>query len=129
MSVCIFPTIERALALGHDDPRIDRRRKDCKAPVRAAPCPRREPRERRDGGEKKPKGPTAAETFRAEADDRNRAETRRAVRAASDLPEPHPELTAQTIHGCRVFFCESAEYEEPVSVAEWWRMIARPGFE
>lgn len=126
--------IAAALNAGHQDPRFATFRKDCTKieSVRAKPCPRKEPGEpnlARGAKVRAEQRPGAAERYRRKADRRNRARVDKAVAAASDLPEPHPELTAQTIHGCRVLFCESAEYEEPVSISEWWRMIARPGFE
>lgn len=123
--------IAAALNAGHQDPRYAVFRKDCTKieSVRAKPCPRKEPGETSLARSAKVRAeyrPGAAERYRRKAERRNRARVDKAVAAASDIPEPHPELTAQTIHGCRVFFCEPAEPEG--TVAEAWAGIARGDF-
>ena len=113
MTTCIFPHVESAIRRGHQATPFDQkfqrgqsRPKQSKAksrPVRVKP-------------------ESDAEKFRRLAEARNRIEVDKAVAALSDAPEPHPELTAQTIHGCRVFFCE--DDGPPRTVNEIWTTIA-----
>lgn len=118
--------IDRALALGHQHSGDARISTDAR---RAAPCPVREPAlTRPEQGERaraalnKRVQRAVLAKFHSKADKRNRRRVDKEVEAASDLPEQHPELTAQTIHGCQVFFCE--DEGPPESVAQWWNMIA-----
>lgn len=122
--------IDRALAKGHQHNARERGHRSGEIRMKAPRMRREEPTDanwvRRDRQKLADRIQNDANRrFKEAAELRNRERANREIASRSDAPEEHPELTAQTIEGCQVYFNEQDEYVEPVTPREWWNMIAK----
>lgn len=128
MSIFAPEAIQRALYIGHQDCRLaDLRRRDCKQDVRMTAAPQRradppEPGQVRSLAAKKKFYVDERAKYMRAGEKRIRRVVDRIVAEAVVSDEPHPELMAQSINGCQVYFCE--QDREPETVAERWNLIA-----